>query len=79
MIQRLPGLRKGQDMERGGASRLLALMGGARVGFPVRRSSEQTRSWSAPVGTILVAGVRPQAWVKRVFLYLKAAVVVQWL
>ena len=65
-------------MERGGVCWLPALMGGARVGFPVRRSSEQTRSWSAPVGTILVAGVRPQAQVKRVFLYLKAATVVLW-
>ena len=65
-------------MERGGVVQAASLDGGARVGFPVRRSSEQTRSWSAPVGTILVAGVRPQAQVKRVFLYLKAAEVVLW-
>ena len=55
MIQRDSGYGKGRGVQ------AASLDGGREGGFPVRRSSEQTRSWSAPIGTILVAGVRPQA------------------
>ena len=65
-------------MERGGVVLAAGLDGGrgldSRLAVPLSRLA----LGAAPVGTILVAGVRPQAWVKRVFLYLKAAEVVLW-